>query len=343
MQRINRYFSFVFILINVGVFGQEIDDMYFNSKDRAKINERKISSDLGLVKKGNEKISHNLPVNPTDSYSARNINPEYTAQLNPDSKSSAVSTFFTPDFQPTGVNQNITGCGCNSNLYSGINSGYNSMYSPYYGSGFGSPYGYYPSSMGYPYGGFNSGLSLSMGYGWGSSPGYYGGMGYGMGSYMNPYYNPWYNNYWGGSYYPGTIVYVTDGSNSNITHSKRTSRSSNLNNGINYSRPTTTAVAGTGYSRTNVSGGRSSSPEYYDRAWKRNQETSPTRGYWSTNNNTGTRSDINWGGNSGGRQGTSGYTSPSRNSFNNSGSYSGGSRSGSSGSSGTSGTRGRNN
>lgn len=344
-------------LIGIGAYGQEIDDMYFNSKDRAKLNEKKISADLGISRKTKDGAEKITPINPTDSYSARNVNPEYSAQLDKGSKPLVEDNYFISDYQPKSINQNLSNCNCSAGSY--YNPYYNNsaFNNPYYGNtgGFGSPWSnFYPSYLGNPYySGFNSGLSMSMGYGWGGfNPGFYSGLGYGFGNNWNSFYNPWYSNYYGGygGYYPGQVVVITnsDRYGGKIVQSKRSSRSSNISNSVDYSRPANTAVAGT--TRSSVSGGRQSSPEYYDRSWRQNQDTRTTRGYWSNSNTnsstSNSRSDFNWGNSSGGRQGSSGFSSPTRSSYNSGGSFSGGSRSGSSGSSGSSGgsrTRGRNN
>ncbi|MEQ8423390.1 MAG: hypothetical protein RIA63_01680, partial [Cyclobacteriaceae bacterium] len=182
-------FTAAFLLCaTITSFGRETDDMYFNSKDRAELNAKKITADLGLTKRSDVKDA-NSPINPTDSYSARNINPEYASRLNSGSEVQVENDYFLPDFQPTGINQNLSNCNCSGGSYYNPNSFYggSAFNNPYYGNmgGFGSPYGgFYPSSWGYPSYGYNSGLSMSMGYGLGGfNPGFYGGLGYGYGSY----------------------------------------------------------------------------------------------------------------------------------------------------------------
>ncbi len=354
MMNLKHYLTLIFgCFIAFTAISQEYDDMYFNSKDRAKVNKNKISADLGLADNSGRNAESITPINPTDSYSARNINPEYAAQLNNNSASTINDDYFIADFQPTGVNQNLSNCNCGSGSFYNPYYGNNAFNNPYYGygSGFGSPYSsYYPSSWGYPtYGGFRPGLSMSMGYGWGGyNPGLFSGLGYGYGSYAGNFWNP-YNSLYGGGYYPGQVVIINNGDAgaNRVSYSKRSSRSSNINHVVDNSRPSSIGnVPSTG--RSTVSGGRSrsSSPEYYDSGWKRNQTTSPTRSYWSNSggSNTNTRSDFNRSNtNYGGRSGSSGYTTPSRGSFNSGGTNSGGSRSGSSGTSGGSKTRGRNN
>ncbi len=332
--------------------GQEIDDMYFNSKDRAKLNDRRITADLALTRKTNDLAETPTLINPTDSYSARNVNPEYAAQLNTSKTSAIEQEYFLPDFQPTGVNQNLANCNCNPNSFYNPYFGNNAFNNPYYGSmgGFGSPFGgFYPNAWGYPshgFGGFRPGLSMSMGLGFGGfNSGFNNGLGFGHGNFWNPYnnFNSWGGGgFWGG--YPTQVVVInnSDSFGRRTVQSKRGSRSSNVNQVATYARPRNANTSAATPTRSTSSGGRTTSaPEYYDRGWKRDQNTNTTRSTWNNpNNNAGnsSRSDFNWG-NSGGRQNSSGFNaSPSRSSFNNSG----GTRSGSTGGS-QSGTRGRNN
>lgn len=361
MKNTRRFLTLILgCFVAMVALGQELDDMYFNSKDRSKVNKGKITADLGLSKNNNKAAEANTPINPTDSYSARNVNPEYSAQLDNGSLPIIEDNYFIPDFQPTGINQNLSNCNCGSGSFYNPYYGNSAFNNPYYGytGGFGSPYSnYYPSAWGNPYGGYGSGLNMSLGYGWGGfNPGYYGGMGYGLGGYANNFWNPY--NSWGGgyynSYYPGQVIVInnSDAYGRKVSYAKRSSRSSTINHDVDNSRynsgSTVVGNSRTNLSRTNLNGGRSRStaPEYYDRSWKRNQNDAPTRGYWNntnTNSNT-TRSRFGEPNTNPGGRTSSGYTAPSRSSFN-SGTTSGGSRSsGSSGSSsGGSKTRGRNN
>ena len=132
---------------------QEIDDMYFNSKDRAKLNEGKIRADLGVANNNSKKAEINQSINPTDSYSARNINPEYASQLNNGQSPVAQDNYFIQDFQPTGINQNLSNCNCNAGSYYNPYFGNNAFNNPYYGygGGFGCPFNsFYSSPWGNP-------------------------------------------------------------------------------------------------------------------------------------------------------------------------------------------------
>lgn len=296
----------------------EYDDMYFTSKDRAKV---QASKPLTLK---NISTQHEVStaINPTDSYSARNVNPEYISQstVNP-SGSSEPAPYFIPDYTPTAINQNLNGnsssswnnCNCamaGGNPYYGMMPGYGSYGNPYgYGS---SMYGYNP----YGYGGFNSGWSSMMNIGFGMGMGSYYpyggsslGMGYGMGMGGSPFWNNYYGmNSYGGygynnNYYPGNVVIINndDYNSRGVAYGKRASRSSDLNNTVNSSNRTNTMVTTDSQGRVRGANGRvsgdgtSNTNSYYQRGWRSNPETnSAARSNWNTsgrsggeNNNTG--------------------------------------------------------
>ncbi len=221
------------LLTSVSAVAQqiEIDDMYFNSKDRVAMN----ASRAPLFKASKAITEESTPLNPTDSYSARNVNPEYISRAKMDPNSQvATAPYFIPNFQPKTINQNLYPMASNysnnnwNNPYYNNYAGYNSFGNPYGYSSFGNPYGsYYPYSMygsnsyyGSPW---SSWLSLTMGYGYGSwgmcgnpymslyNTGYYGNM-YGYNNYMryNGFYNPFYSNPYGYTY-----TYVTS-QNTNV-------------------------------------------------------------------------------------------------------------------------------
>lgn len=290
----------------------EQDDMYFRSKDRALLAATKPLTYANTLSRASEV---NSPINPTDSYSARNVNPEYISQtkVNPSATTqSGGVTYFIPNYTPTSVNQNIYNNPANWNYYGsgfrpsyygmnsmmgyGMMSGfgnpyYNSFYSPY--SSFGSPYSYYDpfgynsfgyngfnNFYGYPYG---SGLSLSM------------GMGFGYGGFNNYWGNSFYNNFWGGGYNPyygNNVIIVTGDSNgNNVVYGKRSSRSNDLNNTVTSGNRSATV------NNSSQSGGRSSTSgrvastsdsnvgSYYQRGWRSNPETN-TRSAWSNSGST---------------------------------------------------------
>src|SRR5882762_6799204 len=113
----------------------EMDDMYFNSKDRAKLAAAKPVSFATVSKADDAQPGTSIPsVTPTDSYSGRGENPDYTSSS---SGSQSDPQYFVSNYQPTGVNQSL------SNTYSGYgNSYYGNSYNPYY-----NPYGYGMNSM----------------------------------------------------------------------------------------------------------------------------------------------------------------------------------------------------
>lgn len=283
----------------------EYDDMYFNAKDRAKVQASKPLT-LKNISTVNEVAT---PINPTDSYSARNVNPEYISQSKVNtSGSEQEAPYFIPDYTPTAVNQNLY----NNSSSNWNNYNYASAYNnPYFGMmpGYGSPYSnYYPSMWGNSYGhnSFNnfyspssSFLSMSMGYGmgwnnWGSS--FWGGSPFWNNYYGASYYNNWG---WNNNYYPANVVILnSDNYNRNVAYGKRTSRSSDINNVVstsNRSSMTTTDSQGrVRGSNGRVSSGDTNASSYYRSGWRTNPETSTTRSStWSNSGRSG--SDTNSG------------------------------------------------
>ncbi|MBP9926117.1 MAG: hypothetical protein KBF45_08980 [Cyclobacteriaceae bacterium] len=310
----------VFVVFGAVAQGVEYDDVYFRSKDRVvlaaskRIPVRQSSKDMEVVS----------TLNPTDSYSARNVNPEYLSQstLNPNpSATSEAAAYFVPNYMPASVNQNIKKSSDYSN-YSNTPYGGSSLYNPYYGNscmscygGMGS-YGSLYSPYGNPYG--YSGLSMSMGLGYGSmgmgsmygmspwSMGYGMGMNYGMGMGMN--YGMGYGGYGynSGFYQPRIIVTGGDTNGSGTVYGKRSSRSSELNNVVTTGNRQSTYVDTRG-SSGRVSGNESNANagSYYQRGWRANPETNTrlssgtTSNPWQQNrNNNGNNSWMNNSGNS---------------------------------------------
>lgn len=360
------------LLLAMGVFAvnaQESDDMYFRASDRTKVAALK-----PLMELSSRQSEQRTPINPTDSYSARNVNPEYISQSANSTVESEQVTYFTSDYVPTSVNQNIYNDRANWNYY-GMNNPYMmggmypygvGRYNPYWGNSIWDPYGY--NSF------YGSGLNLSMGMSWGlNSWGY---------SPWNSYYgmNSWawdpygYNSFWGwnsgwgwNNYWRPTVIIVggNDGS-TGVVYGKRASRSSNMNNQIvssTGSRQSSSAIQNdtrdTNHSRTAA---RTTNENYYQRGWRNNPENvSTTRGtVWNNTNTSGSRTssstfDNNRSSNrSGNWMDAGGGGNSSRNSSFNSGSRDSGSgistgggsgsrSSGSSGGSSSSGSRGRNN
>jgi hypothetical protein len=228
----------------------ENDDMYFNSKDREKLRSEKVEVAVG-GKSANDKIDSDYntfrkkhfdkdeaetevvkeATNPTDSYSARSINPEYIARSNGE-QATEEENYYMEGYVPPNVydsysasNYDNTGNYNNYNNsyygnygYGGYN-GMSSMYSPYYNC----------NPWMSPYNPYASGLTLSMAYMWGNpwNSGWSYGMSYGWGnSYYNPYsyYPSYYSPYYGGGYGYPSYYGVVDASRPN--YGKRPSRHS---------------------------------------------------------------------------------------------------------------------
>jgi hypothetical protein len=360
----------------VSVNAQEYDDMYFNSKDRVKVNATK--SALANTINAYDDEATQAQINPTDSYSARSVNPEYVARtrFNSGSQEEEDAQYFLSGYQPpVSVNQGLYNANASSfynNPYYYGNSAFNNPYSGFGSGMFGSPYSGFnnPYMMGSMY---NSGWYSSLGYMWGGmGSGFYGGMGFGnmWGSPSSMFWNNYYaSSYgygfgspWYGSYYPTVVVINSNNgdANSGVAYRRRVDRGDNSSNLTSHTRPD---VSYTRNGRTINSGsnnaGRTSSAstqsDYYDRSWKRNPDINPARSSWSGNNGNGSSNGFgrtSWSGNnsgnnnSGSRTSSWGNDSGSRSSWGNSGgSFStggGGSRSSSGGGSTSGGTsRGR--
>lgn len=354
------FLSLLAMLITVVASAQvvEYDDMYFNSKDRVKVTSARPVTMTHEQKELNQVVT---PINPTDSYSARNVNPEYISQskINP-TEVLENAPYFTPDYTPTGVNQSIYNNAYPSNNYynsmfnnpygmSAFGSPFNSFYSPY--SAF-SPFGYggmYPSS------GWSSMWSIGMGFGYGMMgyPSMGMGMGWGCGYCFNSFYGYGMSPWGFGNYYPGGLVVISNPDNARpVTYGRRTSRSNDLNNQVynnNRANGTTTTVVDAN-GKVRGAGGRTTSGNepgsYYQRGWRENPATRPSSTWSNTNSNrSGTQSswfDSNNSRSGGSRSGSdSFFNSGSRSSGTSSGSgFSSGGGSRSSGaSSGSSGVR----
>src|SRR6478609_358510 len=195
--------SLLAIASGICVFAQENDDMYFSSKDRAKINMTSREEVVLASAKGDNTMQ---TINPSDSYSARNENPDFVAGAKVGSNANTTSSYFTPTYQPN-VNQNLYSNNCNCNNTSGYNNypyGSSYGYSPY-SSMYGMGYGYSPYSSMYGMGGMGMNYGMGMGYGTGSMMSYGLGFGYSSMYGMSPYmsmsygmgygYNPYMMGY----------------------------------------------------------------------------------------------------------------------------------------------------
>ena len=298
-----RLFLFLLSVISISTFAQdvEIDDMYFNSKHRAKLNAAR-EKEAGVYASARSEVKADEEVesvNPTDSYSARNVNPEYEARSNAEVAMTDNENYFSPNYQyQTESDLNSWNNNFNSQYN---NSWYQNSYwtpgmyswnSPYYGNYY-DPWAniwYNP----YTRPGWRSTISFSYGNcwgcggGWGMGYGYGGGYGYGYdpfyGGWGNPY-SYWYNpySYWGGGYPGGVVVVERNRSNA---YGKRNSRNtSNISNGNTSvgGRPIVTNPNGRSESGSRLSSNRSTrtsttsrteQTEYYNRSWRNESQSS---------------------------------------------------------------------
>ena len=327
----------------------EYDDMYFNSADRAEMKALQGQS-LAMTGKKKKALMEEDFANPTDSYSARNISPEYVSRSNADEARADEQDYFVTNYnQKTAAGysawNNQFNNWYNSPWYStgwynvgGWSPYYGHMYSPYYydwGSPWYDPYYGYGSGWNYGYGsGWSLGYGLSFGYhpwhswGWGLSSGY-----------------GWYN-----SWYPSTVVIVDNGTSGRVHYGKRPTRGAAAynNSTVTNSRTRSNVTTPPSYTRPNT-GGRTTSTittsapttgqsSHYNKNWRSAAQTAPSRSStWSSGSNS--RSGYNSGSYDRGSSSPSYSPSPSR-SYGGSSGYSGGS-SGSSGSSGGGGSNGR--
>lgn len=302
-------------IINIGAFAQEDDDMYFNASDRAKLKSKAREDQTAYeasVKKA-KKMREEEPVaeeesvealNPTDSYSARNVNPEYEARENAKLAESDEQDYFVNNYQYS-TSSNLNNWNNNFNSWYGsswyspnyYNAPINSWNSPYYG--YADPY-YSPWYN--PYWN-NSGWSASFSYYWGNSWNY----GYGWGGNYNYWNRPYcgYASSWGFGYgynygypgwygYPGSVIIINNGEGAyGPRYAKRGSRGNDM---VNNTRPNTNtrtqvsdAFGNNNRSQRQAASGRTSAPttklndnavtpvnrtsrqntEYYNRTWRR--------------------------------------------------------------------------
>jgi hypothetical protein len=340
----------VALLLATATFAQRVenDDMYFNSSDRVKLNALRASEQASysasIKKSGKQDMGkEDLYNNTTDSYSARNINPEFAARSNSQTAQADDQDYFVSNYQyQTSTNLNNWNNSFNNSYnnpwYSANYFGpsINSWNSPYYGSAYDS----WGNPWCNPY--YRSGWSSSFSFYWGNSWNYGGGYGMGMGyGYGNPYSN-WGPSYGygygygggGGFYYPGTVIVVNNYGESgrgNVAYGKRATRgtmATSPQEGTN-SRTRSSYVPAAG-GRTSDGGrvaatGRSQGQEdYYNRSWKNNTQNqnsaypsrSSTNNSWSNTSNGYNRSSNS----SGSYNNNNSSSSPSRSSSMSSGS-----------------------
>lgn len=349
------FLSLVSMLLTFALFAQDIenDDMYFNSKDRAKLNASKakeVSYTASIKKNDKKELVEQESINPTDSYSARNVNPEYEARSNSETAQADNEDYFINNYQYS-----------NSNNLNRWNNNFNNWYNnPWYGGNYYDPYisswnspyyGSYYDTWGNPWHNpyYRSGWSSSFSYHWGNTWNYGWGIGFGYSNYCNPYnawaWNPYYGygyspySYYGGWGYPGQVVIIESGNRYGPAYGKRSSRSSELSrNYVNRSTRSTNqdALNSTG-TRPNIGGrvGTNSrtQSDYYNRGWRNQTQNSGSQNSNSSGGRSSWESDSrsSWrDSNSGNTTRSSGFDSGrSSTGSSSSGSSSGGSSSGS--------------
>src|SRR5688572_19576583 len=313
--------------------GIENDDMYFNSKDRAKQNAAKasdVSYSASIKKSKKENRVEEEPINPTDSYSARNINPEYEARSNSEMAQEDNQDYFVNNYQYNNASQ-----------LNNWNNNFNQWYSrPWYGGNFydpyinswnspyyGSPYDQWGNPWRNPY--YRSGWSSSFSYHWGNTWDYGWGMSFGYGNYGygNPYnawgwnrpfgYSPWSSySYYSGGYYPSQVVIINNNNGEaggrGVAYGKRatSSRTSisrenyNPNNNTGSRTRSTVVTPSSPTGGNNNTGGRVSNStnsttnrrqqqeEYYNRSWRSTNSSGNTSRSYGNGNTTNSNT---WG------------------------------------------------
>jgi hypothetical protein len=373
-----RILTIALLAAGATAFGQQVenDDMYFNSNDRARLKQGSTTVVYADAKKQKAKQLEAVEkgqVNPTDSYSARNVNPEFSARSQAEVAQEENQDYFVNNYR-TKTSDELNNWNNNFNSWYD-NPAYSNNYyspgiynwnSPYYGSyyNYGSPWSnpYYQSmlstSFNYYWGNNNWNYGMGMGYSnyycnpynnsmWGS-PSMSFSYGYGYGS---PYYNSYYPSYgygygYGSGYGSGYQNVVVVENNKYNNYTMRNSRSADVTsetpaNRVSRSEYNSTRM--TDQSRNVSSTKPSSRPEYYDRNWRYNNtsntNTTTTSGGF-TRPSLDRNSNLN-NSNSGSNSGRSSsytptYTPSSSRSFDGGGSRSsGGSSSGGSSSGGS--------
>jgi hypothetical protein len=258
---------------------EEYDDMYFTAKDRATLTaNRQVELSSESARRITESETASV-INPTDSYSARNVNPEYISGVKTNGSSSAVQ-YFSPSYQPMAVNQKLTAnCNTCGNDSYGNATNFNTF------NQFSNPYGFNNYGMMNSYNGFGNGfyqpgLNFSFGNGWGGPSSSFYNNYYGMNSFGG-WGNSFYNNSfgWGNGYYGNTVVVIREPQ----IQGRRPTRADASTSTYYQNRPTTASTGQT---------------TYYDRGWRQTTSSAtPDRGSW-TNSNNGSNTNSrqsNWG------------------------------------------------
>lgn len=327
-MKINRILAAIFTLVGTGaVFAQgvEYDDMYFTAKDRAALRAQSATNVAYRTPERNKKhdfAEENAYVNPTDSYSARNVNPEYTSREHTQTAQADEQDYFVDNYQYNqnqlnNWNQNYNGWYNNAwyrNNYYG--PAINNWHSPYYGyNSWNSPW-YDPY---WAYNGWSSSFSFHYGsgwnYGWGGHYNYWNRPYYG--SNWDPFYSPYYagmgwygGGYWNNWRYPGTIIIVNDGESGRVNYGRRPSRSTTIVSDRNNVRSRSSVSNGV---RDDQNSGRVTTQsrkqeEYYNR-YNSTRSTAPSYDSRTNTQNNRSRSMDSWNNNSSWDSNRSGRTS----------------------------------
>ena len=102
-MKIKGFLIAAFSVVGIGgalAQGVEYDDMYFNSEDRVKLNAQRGDVAYNTPSKA-KKFDYNESesLNPTDSYSARNVNPEYTSRAHTQTAQQDEEDYFVNNYQ----------------------------------------------------------------------------------------------------------------------------------------------------------------------------------------------------------------------------------------------------
>ncbi len=242
---------------------QEVDDMYFNARDRMLHNESTQAALASVYALSDKQAVNSNPVNPSDTYTGRGVNPEYSAQQkngaeivqdNPD--------YFLSSYKPKDLNSSLSTSRSNCNCSSPYMSPYSGFGNPY--GSFYSPYGPYYS----PYGMMGSGAYSSLGYSMGSYGSMWSlGFGYGMGSMYSPYGMYGYNPYMYG--YGPSYVVVNNPDLRTVTGHRPIRGAGSSVQPYASGAPSGATVRGRDAGRTS----------YYDPTWRNDPSNFPTRSY----------------------------------------------------------------
>jgi hypothetical protein len=347
VMKIKKLLVAAFSILGIsGAFAQaEYDDMYFNAEDRAQLNAQRtteVAYNTPSKAKKFEKTEDER-VNPTDTYSARNINPEYTSRAQAETSQADEEDYFANNYQYNknqynNWNNNFNNWYNNpwtrSNYYG---SAINNWYSPYYGyNSWNSPW-YDPY---WSYNGWSSSFSFHYGnswnYGWGGNYNYWNRPYYGWDPYFGGlgYYG---GSYWNNYRYPGTIIVNRGESGRNIAYGRRPSRSTSIVTDRSNLR-TRTSVGNSVRDEQN-SGGRISTQngrqqEYYNRYNAQRSTSNTTYDNRANTQNNRSRSWDSWNNSSDNNRSMDRSSSPSYSPARSSGSDAGTRTNTSSGSSG---------